>query len=63
MPKIVIKDGENIESALKRFKRVSSETKREVKKHEFHLRPGLKRKEKSKEAQKRQRKAKKQFGY
>lgn len=54
MSKVIVKQGENIENTLRKFKRVSSDTKREARKREYYLRPGLKKKEKSKEAQKRQ---------
>lgn len=43
----------DLEKALKKFKRISNETKRDTKRHEFYLRPGLRRKEKMKEAAKR----------
>lgn len=46
----------DLEIALKKFKRISNETKRDFKKHEFYLRPGLRRMEKEKEAQKKRKK-------
>ncbi|MDR1991872.1 MAG: 30S ribosomal protein S21 [Mycoplasmataceae bacterium] len=55
MPKIIVKDGE-LNEALKRFSRITSETRRIAKRHEFYLRPGLRAKEKSKEARKYQKK-------
>lgn len=55
MPKIEIKDG-NLEIALKKFKRISSETKRAMSRHEYHLRPGLRMCEKRKLARKRMQK-------
>lgn len=58
MPKVELKDGESLEQALKRFKRVSSSVKQEVRKREYHLRPGLKRKEKAKLARETKRKFK-----
>jgi small subunit ribosomal protein S21 len=51
MSKIIVKENE-LEMALKRFTRITSENKRVVKKHEYYLRPGLKAVEKSKDARK-----------
>lgn len=45
-------DGD-LEKAIKRFKRISNETKRDTKRHQFYLRPGLRLKEKAKESRKR----------
>lgn len=56
LPKVIVKNND-IEQALKQFKRVTSETRKNSKKHEFHLRPGLRKKEKEKAAAKK-RKAK-----
>lgn len=42
----------DLEKALKRFKRIANDTKRDSKRHEYYLRPGLRRKEKIKEANK-----------
>ncbi|MCV3743693.1 30S ribosomal protein S21 [Ureaplasma sp. ES3154-GEN] len=42
----------DLEKALKKFKRISNETKKDSKRHEYHLRPGLRKKEKIKEANK-----------
>jgi small subunit ribosomal protein S21 len=55
MPKVQVKDGELVD-ALKRFSRITSETRRAAKRHEYYLRPGLRAKEKSKEARKFRRK-------
>jgi small subunit ribosomal protein S21 len=49
MSKVIVKDGE-IQDALKRFGRITAETRRAAKRHEYYLRPGLRAKEKSKEA-------------
>lgn len=46
----------DLEVALKRFKRISNETKRDFRKHEFYLRPGLRRMEKEKESLKKRKK-------
>lgn len=48
----VIVEDNDLEKALKKFKRISNETKKDSKRHEYYLRPGLRRKEKSKEARK-----------
>ena len=45
----------DLEVALKKFKRISNETKRDFRKNEYYLRPGLRRM-KEKEAQKKRRK-------
>lgn len=55
MPKVEVKNGD-LESALKNFKRITSETEKSKKKHEFYLRPGLRRKEKEKAAAKKRNK-------
>ncbi|GAA5414431.1 30S ribosomal protein S21 [Ureaplasma ceti] len=52
MSRGVIVEENDLEKALKKFKRISNETKRDSKRHEYYLRPGLRRKEKSKEARK-----------
>lgn len=49
MSKVAVKDGE-LNDALKKFSRITSETRRTARKHEYYLRPGLRAKEKSKEA-------------
>ncbi|MBO6021803.1 30S ribosomal protein S21 [bacterium] len=46
MPKILVEDG-NLDLALKKFKRVADETKRNYQRHEYYLRPGLRLKEKA----------------
>lgn len=46
MSKIIVEDG-NLDLALKKFKRVSAETKRNQQRHEYYLRPGLRLKEKA----------------
>lgn len=53
MAEVDIKDGESLEQALRRFKRVSSEITRDARKQEHYLRPALAKKEKEKEARKR----------
>lgn len=60
MPKIEVKDGD-LEGALRRFKRISSETKRAAMQHEYHLRPGLRKREKQKLARKRMQKKQKRY--
>ncbi|MDR0825972.1 MAG: 30S ribosomal protein S21 [Mycoplasmataceae bacterium] len=55
MSKIVVKNGE-VNEALKKFTRITAETRRSSKRHEYYLRPGLRAKEKSKEARKFQKK-------
>ncbi|MBQ6970475.1 30S ribosomal protein S21 [bacterium] len=52
MQKIVVKDGD-LNTAMKKFSRITAETRRARQSHLFYLRPGLKAKEKSKNAQKR----------
>ena len=48
---IIVEDND-VEKAIKKFKRIANETKRDTKRHEYYLRPGLRKKEKSKEARK-----------
>ncbi len=48
---IVVENGD-LEKAIKRFKRIANETKRDSKRHQYYLRPGLRLKEKQKEARK-----------
>jgi len=50
MPKVVVRKDST--SAINMFNRVCQETKRDARKHEFYMRPGMKRMEKSKEATK-----------
>ncbi|GMO14672.1 MAG: hypothetical protein Ta2E_05150 [Mycoplasmoidaceae bacterium] len=57
MAKVIVKGDFN--DSMKRFSHVGFETKKDVKKHEYYLRPGLKRVEKSKEALKTNAKARK----
>lgn len=52
MPKVKVVDGD-LEGALRKFKRIASETKRDAMRHEYHLRPGLRKREKQKLVQKR----------
>lgn len=54
MPKVAVRDNESLDDALRRFKRSVSKagTLAAVKKHEYHVKPGLKRKLKSEEARK-----------
>lgn len=49
MPKTIVKQGEDLDEALRRFKRQVSKagTLQEARKREFYLKPGLKRKMKS----------------
>jgi len=51
---IIVED--DLEQAIKRFKRISNETRRDFKKHEFYLRPGMRRALKAKEAFKKRKK-------
>ena len=61
MAEIHVNDGESLESALKRFKRkvMNEEIIKDIKKHAFYLKPGQKRRLKSLEARKRERKNRK----
>lgn len=58
MTKTDIRDGENIEDALRRFKRSVSKTGtlRDARKREYYDKPSVKRKKKSEEARKRDKK-------
>jgi len=49
MPRTIVKDGEDLDEALRRFKRQVSKagTLQEARKREFYLKPGIKRKLKS----------------
>jgi small subunit ribosomal protein S21 len=49
MSKVIVKDG-NFNDAMRRFSRITSETRKSAKRHEYFLRPGLRKVEKSKEA-------------
>ena len=53
MSEIHVKDGESIDSALKRFKRSSSGVLAEVRKREHYEKPSVKRKKKAEAARKR----------
>ncbi|AAG34754.1 30S ribosomal protein S21 [Mycoplasmoides pneumoniae] len=55
MPKIEVKN-DDLELALKKFKRVSLEIRRLAQRHEYHLRKGMRLREKRKIAQKKRRK-------
>ncbi len=46
----------DLEQAIKRFKRIANETRRDFRKHEYYLRPGLRRMEKKKESLKKRKK-------
>lgn len=61
MPKVAVRDNENLDDALRRFKRSVSKagTLASLKNHEYHVKPGLKRKLKSEAARKASRKNKK----
>ena len=54
MPKVAVRENENLDDALRRFKRSVSKagTLAAVKKHDYYVKPGLKRKLKSQEARK-----------
>ena len=58
MPKVVVRENESLDDALRRFKRQVNKagTIQEAKKREFHLKPGLKRKLKSENARRKNRK-------
>lgn len=58
MPKTIVRDGESLDEALRRFKRQVNKagTIQEVRKREFYLKPGLKRKLKSENARRKNRK-------
>ena len=54
MPKVVLKENENLDDALRRFKRQVSKTGtlQEARKREYYVKPGIKKKLKSEEARK-----------
>lgn len=56
------RDGEDLESMIRRFNRKVNDDKtlNELKKHEFYVSPGQKRREKKKEAEQKRRKASRQ---
>ena len=58
MPKVVVRENESLDDALRRFKRQVNKagTIQEAKKREFYLKPGLKRKLKSENARRKNRK-------
>ena len=58
MAEVNLRDGETVESALRRFKRkvLEEEIIKEIKRHAFYLKPGEKKRIKSKLARKRNRK-------
>lgn len=58
MPKVIVKENEQLDDALRRFKRQVSRngTLAEARKREFYVKPGLKRKMKSEAARKNQKK-------
>ena len=58
MPKVVVRDNENFDDTMRRFKRtvVKSGNLKAVKNREFYVKPGVKRKLKSLEARKNRRK-------
>ncbi|MDR2568087.1 MAG: 30S ribosomal protein S21 [Mycoplasmataceae bacterium] len=51
MAKVVIKN-DDVQTAFKKFSRITAENKKDAKKHEFYLRPGLKAVAKREEAAK-----------
>jgi small subunit ribosomal protein S21 len=58
MPKTIVREGETLDEALRRFKRQVNKagTIQEARKREFYLKPGLKRKLKSENARRKNRK-------
>ena len=58
MPKVVVRENESLDDALRRFKRQVNKagTIQEAKKREFYLKPGFKRKLKSENARRKNRK-------
>lgn len=64
MLKVYVKrdDPNGLEKALRKFKKISYETEQEVRKHEYYLRPGLKKVQKSKLAQQRKFQEGKKYG-
>lgn len=58
MPKVVVRENESLDDALRRFKRQVNKagTIQEAKKREFYLKTGLKRKLKSENARRKNRK-------
>ena len=60
MPRVVVKENENLDDALRRFKRQVSRsgTLAEARKREYYVKPGVKRKLKSESARKARRRGK-----
>ncbi|MBQ1318677.1 MAG: 30S ribosomal protein S21 [Solobacterium sp.] len=60
MPRVVLKENENLDDALRRFKRQVSRngTLAEARKREYYVKPGVKRKLKSEAARKARRRGK-----
>ncbi|MGM9874167.1 MAG: 30S ribosomal protein S21 [Bacilli bacterium] len=58
MPKTIVRDNENLDDAIRRFKRQVNKAGiiQEAKRREFYLKPGLKRKLKSENARRKNRK-------
>ena len=58
MPKVTVRENESLDDALRRFKRQVNKAGviQEAKKREFYLKPGLKRKLKSENARRKNRK-------
>ena len=58
MPKVAVRDNENLDDALRRLKRsvAKAGTLKKVRDREFYVKPGVKRKLKSLEARKNKRK-------
>ncbi len=58
MPKTIVREGESLDEALRRFKRQVNKagTLQETRKREYYLKPGLKRKLKSENARRKNRK-------
>ncbi len=58
MPKTIVREGESLDEALRRFKRQVNKAGilQETRKREFYLKPGLKRKLKSENARRKNRK-------
>jgi small subunit ribosomal protein S21 len=52
MQKVIVKDG-NLDDAMKKFTRITAETRRIAMSHQYYLRPGLKKMLKSKMAKRR----------
>jgi small subunit ribosomal protein S21 len=50
MAEIIIKDGESLEQVLRKFKRITAPTRKELRKREHYVKPGLAKRLKSKEA-------------